>query len=160
MALAQRIRCVQSATAQQAEITGVARHGCRHRPFEQAIEQRRSASFQEALTLARGPLRINDLITFLPALDEFWNELRRVLKVCVDDDDRISVRVIEAGGQRQLLAEVATQIDDCDALVAPPQLEQQTETAVGAAVVHVDDLSREFEAREHRHESLMELTNN
>jgi hypothetical protein len=123
--LSQRLRGIDRATAQQAEVAGIARHLSARGTFEQAIECRRCQALELGLAIACNPLCRDDVITLVPSLEQFGDELWRILEVRIDDDDRSAERVIETGGQHQPLPEVATEIDDRDALVALTQIEQQ-----------------------------------
>src|SRR6266581_6710847 len=135
--------------AQQTEVAGIAWNLDTRRTFQQAIECRSGDALEPGVAFAGDPPRTDDVIALFPSLQQLGNELRWILEIRIDDDDRIAERVVEAGGQRQLLAEVSTQIDDGDTRVALTQIEQQRQAAVGAAVVHVHDLDRGLEPIDH-----------
>ena len=64
-----------------------------------------------------------------------------MLKVCVDYDDDIPARVVEAGRERYFLAEIPAEIDDANCRIRRLQRAQQLESDVAAAVIHEDDLA-------------------
>ena len=69
-----------------------------------------------------------------------------MLKVCVDYDDDIPARVVEAGRERYFLAEIPAEIDDANCRIRRLQRAQQLEGIIAAAVIHENDLAghREF----------------
>ena len=71
--------------------------------------------------------------------------------------DRAAGRVVEPGGERELVAEVAREADELDARVALVERAHQLEAPVGAAVVHEHHLGRPVEGLEHGNEPPVEL---
>ena len=67
---------------------------------------------------------------------------RRVLQVGIHQHDHVAARLLEPGGERRLLAEVARQLQAADARHGQPG-PQRGERRVGAAVVDDHDLPRE-----------------
>jgi len=61
-------------------------------------------------------------------------------QIGVHDDHRPAPRVVQAGGGRHLVAEVARQGDDADGRVSARKVGEDGTRAVGAAVVHEDHL--------------------
>jgi hypothetical protein len=59
-----------------------------------------------------------------------------MLKVCVEYNDNIAARVIEACREGYLLAEVPTEIDDSDRRIGRLDCMQQREGIVAAAVIN------------------------
>ena len=92
----------------------------------------------------RAALGVGHVGPRLPGLDQLQAHLGRVLEVGVHDHHRVAPgRGVEAGGHRDLVAEVAGQRDHRDPLVGLAELEQQVERLVAAAVVDVDELEVE-----------------
>jgi len=65
---------------------------------------------------------------------------RVVLEVAVHGDDDGGPGVVKAGSKRGSLAEVAPQLDERGTFVAPDRFQHGSGRAVGAPVVHEDDL--------------------
>jgi hypothetical protein len=65
--------------------------------------------------------------------------LGRVLEVAVHDHVPIGTGVVDAGGERVVLAEVAAELHAADAPVLAPELLDQRPGVVGAAVVDEHD---------------------
>jgi hypothetical protein len=94
----------------------------------------------------------------LPTLDHLRDDLGRILEIGVDHDHRGAASVIDTGAQRHLVAEVAREVDDADAVVAGHDALEELERAVGAAIVDVDDLEVEVrQTVEGRAQAAMEL---
>ena len=66
----------------------------------------------------------------------------RVLQVGVHDDDRLALRRVHAGGDGDLVAEIARQADIAEARVAPGERLQHDGAGIAAAVVDEDRLRR------------------
>src|SRR5262249_14723750 len=81
----------------------------------------------------------------------------RILKVGVHDDHRVAGREVDAGGQRDLVAEVARQPDEPEPRVVARGLEHQLVGAVAAAVVDEDRLRVAVERLHHSREVRDEL---
>ena len=75
-----------------------------------------------------------------PFGEKLGNQLRWVLQVGIDGNDRGATGMVEAGGQRDVLAEVARQANDLDRGVALAPGEQLGDRCIPAAVVDADDL--------------------
>src|SRR5262245_34572953 len=98
------------------------------------------ADAAEASILARAALGPNDLAAFEPFVHEVGNELGRILQIAIHDNRRVRVGMSEAGGDGGLVAEVAGQLHYGEMRIGGSLLEQQVGGAVGATIVHVDDL--------------------
>ena len=66
-----------------------------------------------------------------------------MLEVCVDHHNDIAARVVEAGSERYLFAEISTEINDSDRRVTGLKRAQQPESIVSAAVINENDLARQ-----------------
>src|SRR5690606_37229987 len=110
----------------------------------------------EGPVLAGATLRVNDVPAVLPLPDELQADLGRVLQIRVHDDDRVPEGVVDAGGDGDLVPEVAGQVDDRDAVVAPGQLDEAVERAVRAAVVDEDELDVDVDRGDSRTDPLVE----
>ena len=74
---------------------------------EQLVKECGSRAFQSRVGASRRPNAINDFVAVAPFVQECRNQLRRILKVRVDDDNRRATRVSEPRRQRRFLSEVA-----------------------------------------------------
>lgn len=90
--------------------------------------------------VSRAAPGVDHVVALAPVFHQFRDQLGRVLQIGVDHDDRIAPTVIEAGGQSDLLAEVAAQVDDRYSRVAVVERFEQLAGGVPAAVVGEDDL--------------------
>ena len=83
------------------------------------------------------------------------DQLRRVLQVGVEHHHGVALGVVEAGGERRLVPEVARQVDDADARVGPGEAIEQHRRTVARAVV--DQHQLEWEPLERRAHARVEL---
>jgi hypothetical protein len=90
-----------------------------------------------------------------PAVEHLVDQLGWVLEVGVDHHDDVAAGVVEPGGDRRLVAEVAGEGDDPDPRVLPREPLQQLRRAVGGAVVDEDQL--EGKALERGNHAAVEL---
>ncbi len=140
----QGLQGVDDLAVHQAEVAAVQRDvqvaDRVHDPVEGEVAQ----SLRRALLalLADG---VDDIEPFLPAPDELQQHFRGILEVPVHHDDRPALRVIEAGRNRRLVAEVAAQVDHDHAGVLLLHLVEQPGGRVAAAVVDEDQLVRPAE---------------
>ena len=134
-ALGHRQQRVQRAAVEQAEVAGVGLEVDLGELVEQLVEPRGGGELEGGLALALLAHRVDDVGALAPLGDHVGDQLRRVLQVGVDHRDDVADGVLEAGGQRGLVAEVARQVDDAHARVGGGDPVEQLGRAVGAAVV-------------------------
>ena len=67
--------------------------------------------------MSRDALGVDDVVALLPFGDHLEHDFGRVLQIGVHDDDRAAGGVIEPGRDRDLMAEIARQLDEPVALV-------------------------------------------
>ena len=79
------------------------------------------------------------LIAFAPLGDHLDQDLRRVLHVDVHRHYGLAARMLETGGDRRFLAEVARQRDGPDTWIAEVRGCYRDDGLVGAAVVDEED---------------------
>ena len=79
--------------------------------------------------------------------DHVGDQLRWVLQVGVDHRHGVAEGVLEPGGERRLVAEVAREVDDADARVGAGEAVEQLPRAVRAAVVDEHELVLEVRDR-------------
>ena len=79
-----------------------------------------------------------------------------MLAVAVEGDDDVAVRVIEAGGERRLMTEVAAQVDGAHAWVVRRQGLQDPGRLIARAVVDVGDLEVDRQRQQRGQESRVE----
>ncbi len=134
-ALGHRQQRVQRAAVEQAEVAGVRLEVDLGELVEQLVEPRGGGELEGGLALALLAHRVDDVGALAPLGDHLGDQLRRVLQVGVDHRDDVADRVLQAGGERGLVAEVARQVDDAHARVGRGHAVEQLGRAVGAAVV-------------------------
>ena len=67
-------------------------------------------------------LSVDDVIADLPLPDQFGYQLRRVLQVGVNHNNSVTRSILQTGGHRNFLAEVAAHIDQGDAMNGLPEM--------------------------------------
>src|SRR3546814_7169603 len=82
----------------------------------------------------------DDVIALAPFGDHFDDQFGRVLQIDVDRHDSAAGAVIDPGGERDLLAEIARKIEDLHARILAVRLAQHGKGAVAAAVVDENHL--------------------
>ena len=132
---------VERAPAHQAEIAGIERDLDLGQLRQQPVEDLGRAPLERGLAGARAPDRI-DHVGLLPLhfLDHLRQQLRRVLKVGVDDQDPLARAQVEARGQSELVAVIARQVDGDQPRIGDGELAHDLPAAVARAVVDQDDL--------------------
>ena len=96
---------------------------------------------------------IDHVVALAPARRHLEDDLRRILKICVHDDDRVAGRDVQAGGHRHLVPEVPGQPQDLQARVRVSRSRHQRVGAVAAPVVDEDGLARAVQAIEQKAQS-------
>ncbi len=134
-ALGHRAERVDDGARHESEVTGPARHRDDRDAGEQPVEQVRGEAARRGIGRAVAAQRDHHVVAIVPLRDEIAHEFRRVLQVGVDRDDGIAACVVEAGGQRDLLAEVARQRDDANPRIARGEGGKHRERRITAAVV-------------------------
>ena len=84
-------------------------------------------------------MRKNDASSVLPGLNQFGNQLRRVLQIAVEQDHRVGVDLMQPGADGGLMAEVARKFDDLKPRIAGSPFEKQRDGLIRAAVVDERD---------------------
>ena len=125
--------------------------------MHEAIEAVRGPQLHPALAGAAAADGVHDLVALPPERDHLEHDLGRVLEVAVDDHDRVAVGEVEPGRDRQLVAEVPGQEEELDPLVPTPQLAHHLAAAIGAAVVHQDELDLALDLARDRVQPAVEL---
>lgn len=85
---------------------------------------------------------VNDLKAFLPFLNELKNDLRRIFKVGVEFDDRVSGRERKARENRVLITEVSREAVRLKMRLACRKPLKNRPSRIGRAVVGNDDFER------------------
>ncbi len=158
MVFAQALECVDDTPAHQAEVAGVDRDVDRGQPAQAAVEERGARLLEQGLALTARALAVDDVEALLaPQAEHLGDHFRRILEVGVDDDNGLPARVVEPGGDGELVAEVAREGDEAEARVFGLELLEQRAGPVGAAVVDEHDLEGLAERLEHIGEAGVEL---
>ena len=116
-ALAHAQQRVERRAVEEAEVAGVGLELDLGEPAHERVEPARGGELEARLALALAALGDHDVGALAPALDQLGDQLRRVLEVAVDHHHRVPARVVEAGGERHLVAERAREVEHADARV-------------------------------------------
>ena len=122
-----------------------------------AIEHVGRQTLKVSLAVPRRAAGINDVIALLPASDEVGDQFGRVLQIGVDDHHRAPSGVINPGGQRDFLAEIARQRDQADTRILSMVGANHLGRCVFAAVVGENDLPGETRGVQRRASPRQEL---
>ena len=148
---------VDNLAVEQAEVARVNGHvhlgHARHKPVKDLCGE----FFEKCLALAGQALAVHDLVALLPALEHAGDHLGRVLQVRVDDDDRIAPGHVHAGGDGDLVAEVARKVDELQARVRLAERAQDGQGAVPAPIVDKYDFIVHGHAVQHAAQALCRL---
>jgi hypothetical protein len=136
----QRDQGIDRPPAEQAKITGILRDLHVTEKIEHPVKPPRSQFLRPGLPAPVDTFAVNHVITVAPLSKEGMHQLRRVLQVRVDDNDRLAPGVIQARGNGDFLAKVSTQLDHRNGRVLCANGAEQLCGTVGAAVIDVNDL--------------------
>jgi hypothetical protein len=117
---------------------------------EQAVEEIGGDALEAALALARQPLGVDDLVALFPLGDHVEDDFGRVLQVGVHDDDRAAHGVLHARGDRDLVAEIARQLDEAITLVGAGLGFEDNRPGVAGPIIDEDHLGGRVERVEQR----------
>jgi hypothetical protein len=107
-----------------------------------AVDQPRGGLAEPGVVALLSP-GVDQVVAGPEGLDQLGQLLRRVLQVGVERDDPVAQSRLEARHHRGVLPEIAREAHDAQRRAGVLLLAQQRERAVGAAVVHDDDLRDE-----------------
>ena len=138
--LAERAQHLDALPVDEAEIAGALREARFAEALEEAVEEARGVALQAGLAGTVRSLAVDHHVAFAPALDEFLDHLGRMLEVGIHDDDGAPPRMVEARGDRDLLAEIARERDRADARIGRGLAADALQRIVAAAVVDEHDL--------------------
>ena len=142
--LGQALQGIDHPAIHQAEVARVARDVDLADGLQEPIEERIGGTLEE-MFLSPRPDGIDDLVARIPEPDEVAEQLGRVLQVGVHHHDGPPPRVVDAGRDGRLVAEIAGQVERHDPRVARCQGVEQTGRRIAAAVIDEDDLGRDAE---------------
>ena len=108
-ALADTIEGVDGLAVEQAEIAGAVGQLGAAQGFEGPVEHPRSHPDDGCVRGAVATLAIDNVVARVPAGNEIGDHLGRVLQITVHDDHTVAAGMLETGGYRDLLAEVAAE---------------------------------------------------
>ena len=124
----------------QAEVGAARLHRHLGDEVEEFIVAGRSRALEPRGVFRRVTDGLHDLIAVTPILEQCRDELGRMLHVTVHRDDDIAIRMVEAAGQRELMAVVAREQHRLDAAVLTFEAVQDFAAPVARAVVDKDNL--------------------
>jgi len=140
--LARALQHLHDAPAHQPEIARIDGDRDVREASHDPVERRRREYLEAALARAPPAGGVDDIVAGAEALDERADQLGRVLQVAVHQHDRVAARRVDAGGRRDLVAEVARERDDPQVRVAFEPVEQEPARGIAAAVVDGDHFVR------------------
>ena len=111
VALAHRQQRVERRAVEQAEVARVVLQLDLGELVEQPVEPARGRELEARLALALLAHGVDDVAAGAPVIEHLRDQLGRVLQVGVEHHDGVAAGVVEPGGQRRLVAEVARQVD-------------------------------------------------
>ncbi len=117
-ALAQPQQRVQRRAVEQPEVPGVGLEVDLGEAAHDRVEPARGGELHARLALPHAPLGDDDVRAVAPASDQLGDQLGRVLEVAVEHHHRVADRVVEAGGDRHLVAERPREVQHAHARVA------------------------------------------
>jgi hypothetical protein len=100
---------------------------------------RRDAAQKEVVGTLRTP-SADDVVTFFKFREEVWDLVGIVLEIAVHGEDVVTLGVVEAGGERGGLTEVAAKFDDEHTAVYGSNFFKETVGSVAGAIVHKNEL--------------------
>src|SRR5919201_2484374 len=106
-------------------------------PARDGVEHAREDAPRERIAPPRLPAR-HEIEPLVELCEEARNLSRVVLEIAVERHDGVAVRLVETGAEGGRLAEVASQADDANVVVAAVQPRQRCERSVRRAVVDED----------------------
>ena len=126
------------APVDEPEVADVERHLHLGDPVEAPVEPGRRRALEPRLTVALVAHGVDDVVALTPARGELEHDLGRILQVGVEHDHRVARGQVDAGGQRDLVAEVPRQLDQLEPRVVLRRRRKQLVGAVSAPVVDDD----------------------
>ena len=105
--LAHRRHRVDGATVDEPEVAGVAGDVDLAEPAQEPVEAMGGEALEPRLPVAGVANGVDHVVARPPLLAHLERDLGRVLEIGVDDDGGVAGRVVESGGQRRLMPEVA-----------------------------------------------------
>ena len=139
-ALGHRQQRVQRAPVEQAEVAGVWLEVHLGELVEELVEPGGGRELERGLALALLAHGVDHVCPLAPAGDHVRDQLGRVLQVGVEHRDDVSGGVLESGGERGLVAEVAREVDHAHAAVGGGDAVEQSGRGIVAAVVDDHEL--------------------
>ena len=95
--------------------------------------------------------------TAIPFLDQLRHAFRRVLHIRIEENDRITVRMIQSCAESSLLAEIPREFDKLRIAEFPLQIDRQLGGVVAAAIIHRNPLPLDRRVLKHRTQAPREL---
>ena len=139
-ALGHRQQRVERAAVEQAEVARVRLEVHLRELVEQPVEPRSRGQLERGLAGALLANGVHHLGALAPASDHLGDQLGGILQVGVEHRHDVAACVLQAGGQRGLVAEVARKVDHAHARVGGGNPVEQLRRGVGAAVVDDHEL--------------------
>ena len=122
MSFTERIQRLDGTSTQQAKISSILRQIDITDFLHQPVKGVCRGLFKKCLTFPSFTLGVDDIETVLPFRDQIRDQLRRVLQISIDDHHCIAFRLMQTCSHRDLLAEVTTQVQNCNTIIGISKL--------------------------------------
>ena len=159
MLFAQLQQRIQGAAAHQPEIASIGRQlHLAADPLHQPIKRVSGCLFQPGFAGAGIALRIGNIKALAPGGDQIRDHLGRVLQIGVNHDHCLCpAGVIQAGRERNLLAEIAAEIEYGHTVILRLKAEHDGQRAILRPIIHIDHFPRRPDASQRCRQPRMEL---
>src|SRR5947209_3451917 len=88
---------VHNTAVDQAKITGVAWNGDRGQASDEPVKSRGSQQLEARLAFTGSALSVDHFRALFPAQNQLRDDLRRILKVGIHDNDGLAARIVKPG---------------------------------------------------------------
>ena len=102
---------IDGTATQEPEVACISRNRHIRKSIHETVEQGGTCSLQPALPRSRFPFAVHHIKPLFPILNKLWNELRRVLKISINNDNGPTAGVVQPCGHGRLFAEVSRQAE-------------------------------------------------
>jgi hypothetical protein len=121
--------------AHEAKVARVCGNANATNPLEKSVEQGSRGLLEKRLAVSAPSLAIDNVIALPGPLQHGGNDFRGILKVGIDDANKLAVGPIQTSGQRGLMTEITAEVDHLDKVVPARCLLEKACGAVARSVV-------------------------
>src|SRR5690348_9466738 len=135
MLFAQLLERIDCPAAEQAEITRILGYLYPAHALDDTIKSISRRFLENAFAISSGAFCVGDIVALTPVFDQFQYQLRRILQICVDHHDSITLCTIQARSQGNLFSEIPAQVNDGYPVVLRLDALEHFHSFIGAAVI-------------------------